>query len=168
MRTRVLSLAPLSGLRIWYCRELWCRSQKWLRSRIAMALAWAGGCSSNWIPSLGTSTCHGCSPKKTERQKRKKKILSLNNNKNCLICMVKRSRTDWKEHVSTEGDSIHYMSFVLFWKGSEYLNYWLISKTTECTQCIFRVIIRRMEIKYIISKWVEKKIEREYKSTKLQ
>ena len=25
MRLRVLSLALLSGLRIWHCRELWCR-----------------------------------------------------------------------------------------------------------------------------------------------
>ena len=32
MRTWVQSLAPLSGLRIWHCCELWCRSQMWLRS----------------------------------------------------------------------------------------------------------------------------------------
>ena len=32
------SLALLSGLRIWLCRELWCGLQTWLRSCIAMAL----------------------------------------------------------------------------------------------------------------------------------
>ena len=26
------------GLRTWHCRELWCRSQKWLRSSIAVAV----------------------------------------------------------------------------------------------------------------------------------
>ena len=30
-----------------------------LGSQIAVALAWAGGCSSNWTPSLGTSVCRG-------------------------------------------------------------------------------------------------------------
>ena len=32
------SLASLSGLRIQHHRELWCRSQTWLRSRIAVGL----------------------------------------------------------------------------------------------------------------------------------
>jgi len=32
MRTQVQSLASLSGLRIWHCHELWCRSQMRLRS----------------------------------------------------------------------------------------------------------------------------------------
>ena len=31
MRTRGRSLAPLSGLGIWRCPELWCRSQMWLQ-----------------------------------------------------------------------------------------------------------------------------------------
>ena len=34
MRSQVHSLALLSGLRIWHCRELWCRSQKWLGSML--------------------------------------------------------------------------------------------------------------------------------------
>ena len=33
-------LASLSGLRIWHCRKLWCRSQTWLRSQVAVAVAW--------------------------------------------------------------------------------------------------------------------------------
>ena len=40
MRTQVPSLASLNGLRIWYCRELWCGSQMWLGSGVAVALAW--------------------------------------------------------------------------------------------------------------------------------
>ena len=32
-----LTLASLSGLRIWRCRELWCRLHIWLRSGAAVA-----------------------------------------------------------------------------------------------------------------------------------
>ena len=38
MRLRVQSQASLSGLRIQCCRELWCRLQTWLGSRVAVAL----------------------------------------------------------------------------------------------------------------------------------
>ena len=38
MRLWVWSLASLSGLRIWHCCELWCRSQMWLRSGFAVVL----------------------------------------------------------------------------------------------------------------------------------
>ena len=38
MRFRVLSLALLSGLRIWCCRELWSGLQTRLGSRIVVAL----------------------------------------------------------------------------------------------------------------------------------
>ena len=41
----------ISGLRIWHCHELWCRSQIWLGSRTAVAVVWAGSCSSNSTPS---------------------------------------------------------------------------------------------------------------------
>ena len=34
-----LILASISGLRIQRCRELWCRTQTWLKSRIALGLA---------------------------------------------------------------------------------------------------------------------------------
>ena len=47
-------------IRIWHCRELQCRSKTHLVACIAVAVAQAGGCSSNLIPSLGTSICHGC------------------------------------------------------------------------------------------------------------
>ena len=36
--TQVQSLASISGLRIWHCHELWCRSQTQLRSHVAMAV----------------------------------------------------------------------------------------------------------------------------------
>ena len=39
MRTQVRSLASLSGLRIWHCRQLWCRSQMWLGSCVAVVVA---------------------------------------------------------------------------------------------------------------------------------
>ena len=39
MRMRVQSLVSLSGLRIWRCHELWCRSQTWLGSWVVVAVA---------------------------------------------------------------------------------------------------------------------------------
>ena len=65
MRLQVLSLASLSGLKIRCCHELWCRSQTWLGSDVAVAVVYACSHSSNWTPSLGTSICCECSPKKT-------------------------------------------------------------------------------------------------------
>ena len=38
MRIQVPSLDPISGLRIWCCRELWWISKAWLRSGIAAAM----------------------------------------------------------------------------------------------------------------------------------
>ena len=55
MRTQVGSLASLDGLSIWHYRELWYRSQTWLGSGIAVAVA--GGCGSDSAPSLGPSVC---------------------------------------------------------------------------------------------------------------
>ena len=69
MRTQVWSLALLSGLSIRHCRELWCRLQTWLRSGITVAVVQAGSYSSDSTPSLGTSICHGCGPKKERKEK---------------------------------------------------------------------------------------------------
>ena len=56
MRTRVPSLAPLSGLRIWHCLEL-----QYSSSRYSF--------SSDWTPRLGTSIYHGYDPTlKTNKQ----------------------------------------------------------------------------------------------------
>ena len=38
-KVAVRSLASLSGLRIWHCRELWCRLQTRLGSCMAVAVA---------------------------------------------------------------------------------------------------------------------------------
>ena len=64
---RVPSLALVSGLGIWCCRELWCSLQTRLRSGVAVAQA--GGFGSDPTPSLGTSIRFGCGTK----HKRKKK-----------------------------------------------------------------------------------------------
>ena len=45
-----------------------------LGSGIAVAVTWAGGCSSGWTPSLGNSICLRCGPRKDQSQKKKKKI----------------------------------------------------------------------------------------------
>ena len=59
-----LTPASLSGLRIRRCCELWCRLQARLISCVAVAVLLAISCSSDFTPSLGTSTCRRCSPKK--------------------------------------------------------------------------------------------------------
>ena len=70
MKTKVQSLGSLSGLRLRHSHELWCRSQVQLRSGFAVAVDVAGSCSSDWTPSLGTSICQGCGPKKTRKKYR--------------------------------------------------------------------------------------------------
>ena len=74
---QVRSLASFSGLRIQHCCGLWSGSRMRLGSGVAVALAWAGGYSSGWTPSLGTSMCRGCSPKKDRRQKKKVRQILL-------------------------------------------------------------------------------------------
>ena len=44
----------------------------WLGSGVAVAVVWAGSYSSDSTPSLGTSICRGCSPKKTKKKKKEK------------------------------------------------------------------------------------------------
>ena len=57
-RMRVGSLASLNGLRIQHCRELWCRSQTWLGSCVAVAVVMAGSFrSADSTPILGTCIC---------------------------------------------------------------------------------------------------------------
>ena len=51
-------------------RELWCRLQMWLGSHIAVSLAQASSYSSNSTPSLGTSICCRCGPKKNNNNKK--------------------------------------------------------------------------------------------------
>ena len=70
MRIRVLSLASLSWLRIWHCRELWNRLQKKRLRSDAWTVVWARSCSSNWTCSLGTSHA-------AKKKKKKKRVPSL-------------------------------------------------------------------------------------------
>ena len=71
MRLRVRSLASLSGLRIWCCHELWCRSKTWLLSCIAVAVGWqllAPIRPLAWEPPYAVSAA-------LEKTKKKKKML---------------------------------------------------------------------------------------------
>ena len=69
MRVQVWSLGSLSGLRIWHCHKLWCRSQTRLGSGITVAVEYAGGCTSDVTPSPGTSICLRHGPKKAKKRK---------------------------------------------------------------------------------------------------
>ena len=60
----------VSGLRIRCCCELWCRSQTWLGSLIALVVAVASSCSSDSALSLGTSICCGCGSKNDKKKKK--------------------------------------------------------------------------------------------------
>ena len=73
VRIWIQSLASLSGLRSWGCHKLWCKSQTWLGSRIAVAVVSASSCSYSLTPSLGASICRGCSPVKQTINKERKK-----------------------------------------------------------------------------------------------
>ena len=70
---QVQSLASLGGLRIQCCRELWCRSQTWLSSGVAMVVVQAGSCSSDSSPSLGTSIATGVALKRQKNKTKQKK-----------------------------------------------------------------------------------------------
>ena len=74
MRMWFQPLALLSGLRIWSCHELWCSSQMRLGSHVGVAVVEAGSYSSDWIPSLGTSICRECGPKRDKKTKKKKEL----------------------------------------------------------------------------------------------
>ena len=69
MRLWLLPLDSFSGLRIWSCCELWCKSQMQLRADVAVAIAQASSCSTYWTPSPGTSICCRCGPKKQKKKK---------------------------------------------------------------------------------------------------
>ena len=70
MRMHVQSLSWLSRLRIWHCRELWCKLQTQLGSCKAVAVVLAGSYSSDLTPSLRTYIC----PKKQKRNEFSKSL----------------------------------------------------------------------------------------------
>ena len=57
--------------------ELWCRSQMWHGCCTAVAVVEASSCSSDSTPSLGTSICCRCGPKKGEKKKEREKCIDL-------------------------------------------------------------------------------------------
>ena len=75
----------VSGLGIRRYRARWCGLRIQLRSCVAVALAQAGGYSSDQTPSLGASTCRGCGPRKKQKDKKKKK---KHNNCAPVICSL--------------------------------------------------------------------------------
>ena len=83
MRTQVGSLALISGLRIQHYCQLWCRLQTWLRPGIAVAVVQASCYSFDSTPSLGTSLCHECLPKKWQKKK-KMKVFKCSHSSECF------------------------------------------------------------------------------------
>ena len=71
MRMQFQSLALLSELGIWHCCELWCRSQIWLGSLVAVAVAQAGSCSSHLTPSPELPYVTGMAIKRKRKEKKK-------------------------------------------------------------------------------------------------
>ena len=71
---------------IWRCFKLQHRSWMQLRSgvAVAVAVAVASRCRSSLTPSLGTSICCTCSPKK-EREKGKKESIQNHFLENCIF-----------------------------------------------------------------------------------
>ena len=57
------SLASLVELKIQHCCKLWPKLKMQLRSQVAVAVVYAGGCGSHSTSSLGTSICHRCGHK---------------------------------------------------------------------------------------------------------
>ena len=74
-RTRVRSVASFSELMIWRCFKLWHRSQTQLGSDVAVAVAVpkASSCSSHSTPSLRTSICCKCGPRKIKKTRKRPK-----------------------------------------------------------------------------------------------
>ena len=96
MRTHIRTLASLSGLRIWCCRELWSQMQLW----------YCCGCGVGWQlqlwfdPSPGISICAGFSPKK-------KKI----NVASCSICLLCERK---KQSLLALAYHIYFVGYFLF------------------------------------------------------
>ena len=81
MRIQVQSLASLSCWRIRHCCKLSCRSQAQFISCIAMTMVYSGSYSLDLTPSLRTSICCICGPKKTKPKKYRKRRLDINTKK---------------------------------------------------------------------------------------
>ena len=116
MRTQVPSLALLSGLRIWRCRELWCRWQTQLRSGIDVTVKQASSYSSNSTPSLGTSICCECSPKKT-KNKLKLHVLKTGHLFKKITVDLQFCAIFCYSKVTQSYIYIHSLSYIIFYHG---------------------------------------------------
>ena len=84
MRMQVQSLASLSGSRIWHCHELWCRSQTWLGSHIAVAVVQLAAAALIRPLAQKLPYAAGTALKK-KRRKRKKKVSKWADSQNYLV-----------------------------------------------------------------------------------
>ena len=109
MRTQVSFLASFNGLRILYCRELWCRSQRRLRPRVAVAVVQADSCSSDLTPSLGTFICHRCGPKRQKKIFFEFYILKVEN-----MISFKRNKLQRNIHFKNMLSPTHFFLFCLY------------------------------------------------------
>ena len=71
MRMQVWSLASISGVRIWRCRELWCWSQMWLGSHVLWP--WCRQAATAWIRPLAWESPYAVGRDIKWSQKRKEK-----------------------------------------------------------------------------------------------
>ena len=73
-------VCSLPGLAQWFkdlpCHELWYMWQMQVGSYVAVAATQAGSCSSGSTPSLGTSICCECSPKKQKTKQTNNIVLT--------------------------------------------------------------------------------------------
>ena len=79
LRMQACSLASLSKSRIRHCHKLQHRSQMWLRSGVAVAVAEASSCSSDSTPSLAMSYATGATLKRKEKKKEETGKIHLDN-----------------------------------------------------------------------------------------
>ena len=177
-RLRVWSLASLSGLRIWCCRELWSRSQTWLRSGIAVALA--GSNSSDLTLACWTSICHRCGPKKTKEDKKEKenranktfgdiakavlteKFVALNaytekeeNSRisNLIPTQETRNKTQNKPQRSRRKEIMRYKPMKLKIEKINETKSWFFREINTINKCLTRLIRKKRQITSIKIKY---------------
>ena len=110
-RMQVWFLSSLSWLRVWHCHDLQHKLKTCPGSCVAVAVA--SSCRSDSTPSLGTSICHRCIPKKQKKRKRKKKRLRCT----CSLLLMMESHVLCQSTVRT-GSAILRYSYCWHWLGS--------------------------------------------------
>ena len=108
MKTRVQSLALLTGSGIWHCHEVWDRSQRQLRSCMTVAGVQAGCCSSGSTLSLGNLRVPWVPPLKKEKEG--KWLLgasrwNIREERPRAESRSEMSKSNWKHHENLTGGS---------------------------------------------------------------